>query len=121
MRLVVADTNGLLLPFQFRINLDAELLRLLGENEVVVPVRVVEELELLAKTDRAARAAARLAHRYRSIESRASGADDAVIDAALEKGGVVLTNDRALLGRLKELRVPRISLRSKSHLVLEGA
>ena len=36
-RTVLLDANALLMPFQFRINLEAELRRLLGDVDIVVP------------------------------------------------------------------------------------
>ncbi len=121
MRRVVADTNGLLLPFQFHLNLDAELDRLFGAHEILVPDRVLTELEILSRRGRRAKAALSLARRLRSVPTTASSADDAVIDAAKAFKACVLTNDQALLRRLEQLRIPRVSLRSRSRLVLEGA
>ena len=121
MQKIVADTNGLLLPFQFRVNLDAELDRLLGDHEIVVPGPVVSELEHLAQRDRHARAALYLARKLPCVTVDARSADDAVIGVAKELGACVLTNDRALLERLRQLGIPRVSLRSRSRLVLEGA
>ena len=46
-RVVLLDSNALLMPFQFPIHLDAELRRLLGDVEVVVPEPVLAELEFL--------------------------------------------------------------------------
>ena len=34
---VVLDANALMMPFEYKINLDLELLRLLGEYEAYVP------------------------------------------------------------------------------------
>ncbi len=48
MRIVVADTNFLLSPFQFRYNMEYELLRILGSYKIVVPKRVLNELKSLA-------------------------------------------------------------------------
>ena len=121
MRRVVADTNGLLLPFQFRLNLDAELDRLLGVHELLVPDQVLAELRLMGRRSRRARGALALAQRLRAVSPEASSADDAVINAAREFEACVLTNDAALLRRLERLRIPRVSLRSRSRLVLEGA
>ena len=113
------DANALLMPFQFRINLEAELRRLLGDVDLAVPTPVLEELRLLATHDRAARAAERLAAKYRALEGH-GGADDALLDLAVALHAVVVTNDQPLLDRLKEHGVPRAFLRSRSHLVLEG-
>lgn len=121
VRAVVIDANGFLLPFQFRINLDAELTRLLGTYEILVPRQVLKELETLAQTDQRAEGALKLARKYREVNVATGNADDAVVDLAIERSATVLTNDRGLLRRLKKLRVARIYLRSQSHLVLEGA
>ncbi len=116
---VLLDTNALLLPFQFRLNLEAELRRLLGEHEALVPSPVLDELRGLTKSTKEARAALRLALTFRTLPAEGD-ADDAIFDAARRTGALVLTNDAVLLRRLKEAGVPRIFLRSRSHLVVEG-
>src|SRR5207247_5187201 len=60
MQAVVLDANALLLPFQFRVNLEAELRRLLGEHEILVPSAVLDELKGLARSLREARSALKL-------------------------------------------------------------
>ena len=107
------------MPFQFRINLEAELRRLLGDVDIAVPTPVLEELRLLATHDRDARAGERLAAKYRTVEGHGS-ADDALLELGEQLRAVVVTNDQPLLDRLKALGVPRAFLRSRSHLVLEG-
>lgn len=107
-----------MLPFQFRINLDAELRRLLGDCDVYVPSSVLAELEGLATGDRRGRAALELARRYPVHETDLSG-DEAVLAAAEALAACVVTSDRALLAALRERRIPRITLRSRTHLVLE--
>ncbi|HEY7587945.1 MAG TPA: twitching motility protein PilT [Thermoplasmata archaeon] len=118
-RTVLLDTNALLMPFQFRVHLDAELRRLLGDVDIAVPTPVLDELGLLAAHDRDAKAALRLAAKYRSVEGRGS-ADDAILDLAPTLDAIVVTNDRPLLDRLKAAGIPRIFLRSRNHLALEG-
>ena len=119
MQAVVLDANALLLPFQFRVNLEAELRRLLGDHEIFIPSPVMDELRGLAKSVREARGGLRLAARFRVVEAPGN-ADDAVLDAASRLKAVVVSNDAALLRRLKEARIPRIFLRSRTHLVSEG-
>lgn len=118
-RTVLLDANALMMPFQFRINLEAELRRLLGDVDLVVPTPVLEELRMLATHDRDAQAASRLAVKYRAIEGHGS-ADDALLDLAVPLHAVVVTNDQPLLDRLKREGIPRAYLRSRSHLILEG-
>ncbi|TMA05106.1 MAG: twitching motility protein PilT [Methanobacteriota archaeon] len=118
-RLVLLDANALLMPFQFRVNLDREIQRLLGDADVAVPKPVLAELEFLAERDREARAGLRLARRYRVIDATGS-ADDALLDLAGTNRAVVVTNDQPLLNRLREKGIPRLRLRSRNHLVAEG-
>ncbi len=115
---VVLDANALMLPFQFRINLDAELRRLVGDCDVFVPEPVVRELERLARSNRTAKAALKLAAKYGTQPSEWSG-DAAVLDVSERLRASVVTNDQALLAALRERGIPRITLRSKTHLVLE--
>ncbi|TLZ82352.1 MAG: DUF120 domain-containing protein [Methanobacteriota archaeon] len=72
------------MPFQFQVHLDAELRRVVGDVEIAVPTPVLAELDLLADHDRNARAAAKLAKNYRTIEGHGS-ADDALLDLARDR------------------------------------
>ena len=118
-RIVLLDTNALLMPFQFRVNLETELGRLMGSADITIPSPVWTELEFLAERDRDARAALQLAARYRVIEAPGS-ADDALLALASSLRAVVVTNDQPLLDRLRAASIPRIFLRSRNHLVAEG-
>jgi rRNA-processing protein FCF1 len=118
-QIVILDANALLMPFQFRINLDIELERLLGECEVLVPSSVLGELEKLAKENRQAKAALALAKKYRVSEVE-EGGDASIVSLANELNAIVVTNDKDLIMKLKESRIPVIYLRSRTHLVLEG-
>jgi len=117
--IVILDANALLMPFQFKINLDSELHRLVGDLDVVVPSSVLGELRRLTATNRNAKAALALAQKYSIMEVEGSG-DDSLIQLANEVEGIVVTNDKRLIERLKESRIPVIFLRSRTHLVLEG-
>ncbi len=116
---VVLDTNALMMPFQFRLNLDAELERLLGPFEGIVPSSVLEELER-TKPERTARAARALASKYRVFETEEKG-DAAILSVAQELRAAVVTNDKRLGSKLRALKLPVIYLRSRAHLVLSGS
>jgi rRNA-processing protein FCF1 len=107
------------MPFQFRINLDSELHRLVGECEVIVPSSVLGELRKLMATTKDAKAALALAQKYPVVEVEESG-DASLISLATKKKGIVVTNDKELIDELKRSRIPIIYLRSRTHLVLEG-
>ncbi len=126
---VILDTNALLLPFQFRINIDQELQRLLGDHEVIVPDFIYHELAHLAPTVKFGPAALRLAAKYPRCETaydyhpdalkqRDATVDDAMLALAGELDAVVVTNDRELRQRLHEAGISTIGLRSRSHLML---
>lgn len=114
---VVLDANALMMPFQFRVNLDRELHRLVGAVPVLVPSSVVDELSGLE--DKHARAAVSLAGKYEVVETFSKG-DDAVLEVAVDRCAAIVTNDRGLIARAKEGGVPVIRLRSGRYLVLTG-
>ncbi len=117
--IVLLDTNALLMPFQFSIDLEGELKRLLGEHEVLVPSSSLEELRRLSKTSRKARAALQLTDRFRTVEVKGRG-DDALLEAAKEREAIVLTNDRKLRRRLREAGLPVVFLRGRGKLEAHG-
>ena len=116
---VVLDANALMMPFQFGLNLSAEIERLLGECEVYVPSSVRSELKSLSSKDRVAKAALELSERFAKVETKAKG-DDSIVEAAIALDAAVVTSDAELLQKLKEKGIKRIRLRSRSHLILEG-
>ena len=113
---VVLDANALLMPFQFKINLDRELKRLFGDMPVFVPSSVLGELA--NSTDKNSKAALALARKYQIVETDQSG-DEAVIDIAEQREAAVVTNDRELIKRLREKRIRVIRLRGERYLVAD--
>lgn len=118
VKAVVLDANSLMMPFQFRLNLDREISRLLGDLPVLVPSSVIDELSGL--DDAGAKAALALASKYEVAPTEMRG-DDGVIDVALERSAAVVTNDRELISKLKRLRMPVLRLRSGRYLVMMDA
>jgi len=126
---VVLDTNALMMPVECGVRVFDELARLLGESvadadsnaELVVPRAVVAELEALAEgageESVAASVGRDLADRCRIVDTRASYADDAVVELAAEADYVV-TNDRPLRGRLLDRNVPVVGLRGRNTLAI---
>lgn len=117
--LVLLDANALMMPFQFSLDLDGELSRLLGEVNVKVPSSVLRELQALASSDPQARAALQLAERYPTLPAEGRG-DDALLAVARDCRAAVVTNDRRLRGRLRDEGLPVIYLRGKQRLAAEG-
>jgi len=117
--IVVVDANALMMPFQFSLNIDLELERLLGSFEMVVPSSVLVELKRVAVEQKASQAkgALKLSAKYRTHPTAGTG-DDAVLAAAVELGAILLTNDTGLRRRAREAGLRTICLRSRSHLEL---
>ncbi len=113
---VILDANALLMPFQFKVNLDQELRRLFGEIAVFVPSSVLGELA--NANDRNSKAALALARKYNIVETELRG-DDAVLELAVQRESAVVTNDRGLIRRLREKRLPVVRLRSRKYLVVD--
>jgi len=95
--IVVLDANSLLMPFQFRLNLDLELERLVGPARVIVLSSVAGEVKNLADGgNRHAKAALKLLTKYEQV--LVGGRGDAAILSFVRKnpGCVLVTNDKAL-------------------------
>jgi len=119
---VVLDTNVLLVPFQFHVDVFTEIDRLMeGRAEPVLLSPCVEELKALAagsgRDARAAKAALDMVERLKLNHTKAGGpADDAIVEYALNEKAAVCTNDKELRDKLREHGVRTIGLRDNSHL-----
>ena len=120
--IVILDTNGLMMPSQFRIDLFEELRDLLGSYEPVVLAEVVNELKGLTgghgKDAAAARLGLEMARKCTIVESGLSEGtvDERISGYAERHGGMVLTNDRVLRNQLLNGRIPVISLKNQKKL-----
>lgn len=116
---IILDTNALMVPAEFGVDIFSELARL-GFDEWIVPSGVARELESIASRGRgrgkdAARLALSLMDRCRAIET--SGAvgsvDDSILELAVEMKVAAFTNDVELKGRLRERGIKVVHLRQK--------
>lgn len=112
MKTVILDTNFLLIPHQFRIDIIRELDKLLeSAHEFVIGEPVMAELNGLARTRRKEGIAARVALQgigkkgMRIIASPVPRADDWIVEYCTgHPGTIVCTNDIELRRRLKALK-----------------
>ncbi len=116
---VIIDTNALMIPVQFNVDIFEELKRL-GYDSFIVPRSVINELNNLEKKlkgkDRTAvKVAISLAKRC-DIYEKIGHADDVIVNLADEIAAAVLTNDIGLRKRLEEKDIPVICLRQKNRL-----
>ena len=121
---VILDSSAIMMCFEFSVDLEKELTRLLGSYHIVIPSSIIRELEFLSKNGKGkkkmkAKASLKLAERYESIDVDEKNADDSLVELARRMNGVVVTNDKELRKRLKEHLLHVVFLRAKKKLVLE--
>jgi uncharacterized protein len=121
---ILLDTNALLMPAQFGVDLYDELLALFGDFEPIALEEVVGELSGLARGRGRDAAAARvglaLVRRSTVVPSgsTAEGVDNRVIEYARREGCTVVTNDRELRNALLREGVDVVSMRRQKTLEL---
>jgi hypothetical protein len=115
---VILDTNFLLAPFQFRVDIFAELERILDvKYDLHVTDGVISELQGLRTMD--AKGALSLVKGLPRIAAEGKDVDEALL-ALASKNTIICTNDKILIEKLKSKGAPVIYLRQKKHLVLDG-
>ncbi len=120
---VILDSSAILMLFEFSIDLEDELTRLLGKFKIILPSPIVDELKFLSESNdgkkrQKAKAALKLIKRYEIINEEGTG-DDSILNLATKINGVVVTNDHELRRRIKDKSLKVIFLRGKKKLVLE--
>jgi rRNA-processing protein FCF1 len=126
---VLIDTNALFVPLQFKIDIFAELERLLGKNFVPILLSPVKkELQTLSKQSspkirKDTTFALGLAKKCKYVRIRIKtneSTDDAIARIAQQWNAPVVTNDKLLKKRLRDISVPVIYVREKSRLEIDG-
>ena len=119
---VLLDANALLMPFQFLMNLDLELERLIGHANIVVLSPTRHEVYGLAKGgNKHAKSALKLLEKYEVVDWSGKG-DEAILDyAGKHPDIVVVTNDKQLRVELAKLKVKRIMMYKKKYLDWDGS
>ncbi len=120
---VILDSNFLMLPFQFKTDIFAELDRILDvDYKIFVTRSVINELKKLAKSKgkerMIAKAAIKLADRFEVIEDE--GETDNSLYALSSPTTIICTNDKNLKEKIRKKGSPVIYLRQGKYLVLEG-
>lgn len=125
---VILDSNFLMIPFQFNLDIFQEIEFLLQKKvDFVVPSAVKTELTGISARggEGAAEAslALQLASRCRVVEVALDPnetVDDAIFKAAQKLGALVATTDIELKQRLRSINVPVVYLHEKSKLEVDG-
>jgi len=118
---VILDTNALMAPEQFGVDIFSELQRL-GFVECLVPRPVLRELKsLTTRADKgrdkmAARVGLGLAGQCKIMDTLVKDADRAIEELAISENASVFTNDRILKKRLFSKGITVIYLRQGRYL-----
>lgn len=121
-KLVILDSNAIMMLFEFSIDLEGELTRLLGKYHIIIPTPIVRELEFLSKNGignkkMKAKASLKFIEKFETIDVDKNG-DDSIIELAKKTKVIVVTNDIKLRNSLEEISIPVIFLRAKKKLVM---
>ena len=126
---IILDSNALFVPLEFKIDIFAEVERLINRNlNFVLLSPVKHELERLAAKDspkmrREAAYALKLAEKCQYItvdNDEKLRTDDIIVKVAKAWNSPVFTNDSELRRRLRDISVPVIYVRQKSRLEIDG-
>ena len=122
MKKILLDTNFLLIPFQFNVDIFAEIHRIMHEKyEIYTLDKVVDELKTIIndkkqkqKDKKAAKLGLQLlkAKKVKILKTEKGFADDIIADL---EGYIIATQDMALKRRLKG---KKIVLRQKKQLII---
>lgn len=128
---IVLDTNIPILIMTSSFSLESEIERLVPQHHSIVFLSVcVTELDLISKkSSKLAKQVAfakKFVERYQIIEYDPQNiryVDDKIVHYARENqpNCVVVTNDKELRKKLRELKIPVIFIRAKGHLELRGS
>lgn len=123
-KIVILDTNAILMLFELNINLESELKRIIGKYKIIIPKKVYDELvffsnKINGKKKIYSKASLDLIKKYEIVESFEKDADNAVFLLAKKTNGIVVTNDKDLRKSLKEKSIKVLFLRAKKKLELE--
>ena len=126
MKKVILDTNFLLIPVQFNVDIFSEIQRIFeGSYQVCVLDKTVAELkEIIDKQKGKSREAAKIAlqllkaKKVKALRTKADKDVDALlVELSKNSDVVVATQDAALR---KKLKSSKIILRQKKYLMLKG-
>ena len=115
---VVLDTNGAIYAMKHRVDIERQLIDMMGSFKLYVPSCVVDELSSLMKSNCHARAAYTYFSRFEICKTSTSG-DMGVFDCAVRLNAAVITNDRIFQGILRDNGIKIIYFRGYSRLEMD--
>ena len=124
MKKIILDTNFLMIPYQFKVDIFDEINRIVEEKyDLITLDSVIKELKGLMKSKGKDAIAAKIGlelikrKRIKIVKIKEKKTDDAILKLANENT-IIATNDRLLIQRLKNRNIRIIYLRGRKHLSL---
>lgn len=125
---IILDTNFLLIPAQFRVDIFSEIRRICDFTyKILILDKSIQELENIitkgkGKEKQEAKVTLELI-KQKNIEilktERSIYVDDYIVELAKKSNYIIATQDRALIQRLKLYKIKVISLRQKKYLIFK--
>tara|TARA_Y100000310_G_scaffold22495_1_gene21593 strand:+ start:883 stop:1284 length:402 start_codon:yes stop_codon:yes gene_type:complete len=133
MKTIILDTNFLLIPAQFKVDIFEEMKRIMTTPyKLRIMAKTIDELNNIinnkserkqtAKDKTAAKIALQLIVKYKIVKilsSKDLNVDNLILNTATKTSHIVATQDINLKRKLKEKRIPLIILRKKQYLELQ--
>ncbi|MBW3015051.1 nucleotide-binding protein [Candidatus Woesearchaeota archaeon] len=127
---IILDTNFLLIPFQFKVDIFEELAKICDfKYKLYIVDKTLDELEKVSGTAKKGfdKKSAKLALKLIKTKdiniittAKHKDVDNLILDLIKEQDYIVATQDKPLKARLKENNAKRIILRQKKYLTLIG-
>lgn len=128
IRKIILDTNFLLIPWQFKLDIFSELERIcVFKYDVFIVDKTIDELSYIFNNQKGKnKDAAKLALKIINLKKikkintdKEKNVDNLILDI-VDKDYIVATQDKELKKLLKEKNIPVIVLRQKQKLELQG-
>lgn len=113
MLTIILDTNFLLYAARYKIDVEAELTRILNEPFMIAVLDKTFD-ELHGKKDE--KLAIELAKKFAVLHAGSGSVDDMLAE---EENAIIATQDKELKARLKQKGLKILVIRQKNHLMLE--
>lgn len=106
---IILDTNSLIYAIKNRVDLRGQIMLIPEISDIFVPECVIRELQMLKGRIQYSAGALTLAQSFKIIDAEGNG-DDCIIQAAKKTLSYILTNDRGLIDRARNLGIRTFSI-----------
>jgi rRNA-processing protein FCF1 len=117
--IAILDSNALLIPFNFKVDVFGELMKL-GYLPATIPPVINELKDLNKKRLKGSKLAIELSCRCEMLEAATGkSVDEILINTARKYKAAIVTNDKELQSKLRQNNIPIIQLRQLKYLEVD--